>query len=148
MIPRAPNPFHSATPILPVKELAASLRYYVELLGFAVDWGGPYFAQVSRGSCHLMLAEGDQGTPPTWTWVGVEDAAALHEEYLASGALVRNPPTNFSWALEMQVADPDGNVLRFGSEPVEGRPFGPWRDMRGVVWRSRPDGGWEGPGGE
>jgi hypothetical protein len=27
------------------------------------------------------------------------------------------PPTNFPWALEMQVKDPDGNVLRIGSEP-------------------------------
>ena len=27
------------------------------------------------------------------------------------------PPTNFPWALEMQIEDPDGNVLRFGSEP-------------------------------
>jgi len=28
------------------------------------------------------------------------------------------PLTNHSWALEFQVEDPDGNVLRFGSEPV------------------------------
>jgi hypothetical protein len=27
------------------------------------------------------------------------------------------PPTNFPWALEMHVEDPDGNVLRLGSEP-------------------------------
>ena len=33
------------------------------------------------------------------------------------GAPIRLPPTNFSWALEIQVEDPDGNVLRFGSEP-------------------------------
>jgi hypothetical protein len=33
------------------------------------------------------------------------------------------PPTNFPWALEMQVEDPDGNVLRIGSEPKTDRPF-------------------------
>jgi hypothetical protein len=26
-------------------------------------------------------------------------------------------PTNYSWAVEMQIEDPDGNVLRLGSEP-------------------------------
>ncbi len=33
------------------------------------------------------------------------------------GVGIRLPPTNYSWALEMQVEDPDGNVLRLGSEP-------------------------------
>jgi len=28
-------------------------------------------------------------------------------------------PTNFPWAKEMHVEDPDGNVIRFGSEPDE-----------------------------
>ena len=31
-------------------------------------------------------------------------------------------PTNFSWALEMHVEDPDGNVLRLGSE-LRSAPF-------------------------
>jgi predicted enzyme related to lactoylglutathione lyase len=47
----------------------------------------------------------------------VEDVEKLHEQYKALGLTIRLPPTNFPWALEMQVEDPDGNVLRFGSEP-------------------------------
>jgi len=27
------------------------------------------------------------------------------------------PPQNYSWAYEFRVEDPDGNVLRVGSEP-------------------------------
>jgi hypothetical protein len=30
---------------------------------------------------------------------------------------IRLPPTSYAWALEMQIEDPDGNVLRIGSEP-------------------------------
>lgn len=30
-----------------------------------------------------------------------------------------DPPTSYSWALEFQVEDPDGNVLRFGSDPED-----------------------------
>ena len=27
-------------------------------------------------------------------------------------------PMNYPWALEFQIEDPDGNVIRFGSEPL------------------------------
>lgn len=134
--------FHPATPILRVESLAASVAYYVDVLGFAKDWGDRRFASVSRGPCTLFLAEGDQGHPGGWAWVGVGDAAALHEELLSKGAKVRQPPTNHPWALEIQVEDLDGNVLRFGSDPIEGQPFGEWLDMRGTRWRKAPEGGW------
>ena len=50
-------------------------------------------------------------------WLGVEDVEALHEEYLQSGATILHPPESHSWAYEMKVTDPDGHVLRFGSDP-------------------------------
>lgn len=37
---------------------------------------------------------------------------------LRVGVPVRMPPTNYPWALEMHLEDPDGNVLRLGSEPI------------------------------
>jgi hypothetical protein len=40
-----------------------------------------------------------------------------------SGARIRQEPENYSWAYEMQVEDPNGHVLRFGSEPLKDRPF-------------------------
>jgi len=109
--------FEVVTPILSVRELSASVRHYVEVLGFRVDWTDEGMVSVSRDRCSLMLCEGAQGNPGTWVWIGVEDAGALHAEYRASGAAVRMEPTDFPWAYEMQVTDPDGHVLRFGSEP-------------------------------
>ena len=97
---------------------------------------------VSRDRCCIFLCEGDQGNPGTWAWIGIGDADALFEEYRGTGAKVRHPPTNYPWAYEMQVADPDGNVLRLGSDPKVGEPFGPWRDMRGDLWEPKPAGGW------
>ncbi|MGH9719981.1 MAG: hypothetical protein ACRD8O_07195 [Bryobacteraceae bacterium] len=47
------------------------------------------------------------------------DVAALHEEYKATGATILHAPENFPWAYEMKVGDPDGHVLRFGSDPKE-----------------------------
>jgi predicted enzyme related to lactoylglutathione lyase len=51
-------------------------------------------------------------------WVGVEDAEKLHQELESQGVPIRMPPSNYPRALEFHVEDPDGNVLRFGSEPA------------------------------
>lgn len=138
--------FGAPTPILPVSDLTASIDYYVDVLGFRLDWsepGGYGFASVSRGKCHLFLAEGDQGRPGSvWAWIGVGNVEALCEDYRRKSAKIRHPPTNYSWAYEMQVEDLDGNVLRMGSDPLPGQPGGPWLDMRGVLWIPTSDGGW------
>lgn len=137
--------FEGVTPVLRVRRLAASLRYYLGVLGFRKDWGGAEkgFASVSRGDCHVFLSQGDQGHFGSWVWVGVSDAAALHEEYRRRGARIRHAPTNYDWALEMQVEDLDGNVLRMGSEPLENEPTGEWLDMEGRRWRMGADGSWK-----
>jgi catechol 2,3-dioxygenase-like lactoylglutathione lyase family enzyme len=128
-------PFEGVTPILAVKNLDRSIRYYVKVLGFEVDWTyRRTIASVSRDRCCLFLAEGDQGRPGCWVWVGVSDVEALAREYKRKGARIRHPPTNYDWALEMQVEDPDRNVLRMGSEPRKGQPIGQWLDMSGRVW--------------
>jgi uncharacterized glyoxalase superfamily protein PhnB len=106
--------------------MAHSLRYYVDVLGFAnADWGGDDFTLVTRDGAGIYLSEGDQGHPGTWVWVGVDDVAALYREYAASGATIREPPRNFPWAYEMKVEDPDGHILRFGSEPRDDLPVEP-----------------------
>jgi catechol 2,3-dioxygenase-like lactoylglutathione lyase family enzyme len=135
--------FEGVTPVLRVANLAASVNYYLGVLGFKLDWDNPYFASVSRGKCHIFLSEGDQGHPGAWVWIGVEDAAALLKEYRNTGAKIRHELTNYPWAYEMQVEDIDGNVLRMGSEPLENAPTGEWLDMNGKHWIPQPDGHWK-----
>ena len=107
-------------PILRVNSLAASLRYYVDVLGFQADWGDgdqSTFASVSRDGRAIMLCQGEQGQPGMWIWIGVEDIESLFSEYSAKGVKFREQPTNYPWAYEMRIEDPDGHVLRFGAEP-------------------------------
>jgi catechol 2,3-dioxygenase-like lactoylglutathione lyase family enzyme len=117
--PVARAQFEHAHPILSVADMTRSLRYYIEVLGFAnADWGSDDFTCVTRDGASIYLSHGDQGHPGTWLWVGVSDVTVLHEEYTASGAVILEPPTNYGWAYEMKVQDPDGHVLRFGSDPL------------------------------
>lgn len=128
--------FGNAIPVFPVEDVAKSVEYYLTMLGFKLNWGGQdgQLASVTRGRCTIFLCEGDQGHAGTWTWIGVPDAQVLFEELKAKGAKIRHPPTNYFWALEMQVEDLDGNVLRLGSDPKPGEPYGEWLDMQGRVW--------------
>jgi len=114
------NTFQCATPILNVKNFAASIDYYINKLGFEAkwDWGEPAtFGCVARDKVEIFLCEGAQGQPGTWMSIFVEDVDALHEEYKKRGAIIRQPPTNFPWGVrEMNVEDPDGHRFRMSSE--------------------------------
>jgi predicted enzyme related to lactoylglutathione lyase len=111
--------FECANPILNVSDMARSLRYYLDVLGFEnAEWGGGDFTCVSRDGASIYLSQGDQGQPGTWVWIGVEDVMKVHEEYQRTGARILHPPHNFPWACELKVEDPDGHVLRFGSDPI------------------------------
>lgn len=119
--------FHASSPIFRVSNLEKSVDYYVNNLGFSVDWQYEnVMASVSRLHANLMLCENDQGNFGTWVYIGVGDAEKLHEELKSANAIIKLPPTNYTWALEIHVADLDGNVLRFGSEPNCDIPFSNW----------------------
>jgi hypothetical protein len=89
------------------------------VLGFKLDWeygDPPDFGSVSRGDAVFFLCQGCPATAGAWTMIFVHDIDRLHDELVGRKAIIKMPPTNMPWGLrEMQVADPDGNVLRFGS---------------------------------
>jgi hypothetical protein len=116
--------FEGAQPILSVCSIPATVGYYRDILGFTnAEWGNDSFTCVVRDRASIYLCQGEQGQSGTWVWVGVEDVSLLYEEYKNSGARIRMTPKSFPWAYEMHVEDLDGHVLRFGSEPLEGKPF-------------------------
>ena len=113
------------TPVLYVKDMSRSLAFYVDILGFKnAEWGNENFTSVGRDNSGFYLCKGGQGKPGTWIWIGFDgDIFSLHQQLISKRVTIKLPPTNFSWAYEMQVEDPDGHILRFGTDPNDKEPF-------------------------
>jgi hypothetical protein len=113
-------------PVFPVRDVAAALETY-RRLGFAVDaydeldGGAPIYGFVNRGAVELHLSRTPDLDPKTSTsacYLYVEDADALYEEWRAAGVPgeLRAPVDTPYCLRELVYIDPDGNLLRVGSE--------------------------------
>lgn len=122
----APADIGAGVPVLRVMSVAASLPFYVDYLGFTLDWehrfepGLPTYAQVSRAQAVLHLSEhhGD-GSPNGVVWFPVRDVTALQQELLARPKAPLRPGVDpdAPGGPTLQVIDPYGNVLRFAQPP-------------------------------
>jgi catechol 2,3-dioxygenase-like lactoylglutathione lyase family enzyme len=123
--------FSGQIPILNVKDVAASIDYYVTKLGFEMRWRVGDFSKVGRGKTAIFLCQGGQGPAGVWMSVFLDDVDALHEEYKKTGARILEDPMNFPWGhREMLVEDLDGHVMRMSGEPT-GPPTEDWQKIRG-----------------
>ncbi len=121
----SPRQIECIIPILPVRDLTRSMAFYVETLGFKLDWGGEAgsrICSVSRDACAIMLSQRDTIVESVWVWIGCEDEA-LFDTWRSKGVKVRQEPKNCPWAYEMKFEDLDGNVLWLGTEPRRDEPF-------------------------
>jgi uncharacterized glyoxalase superfamily protein PhnB len=111
-------------PILRIFDEAKAREFYVDFLGFEIDWehrfepGTPLYLQVSRDECVLHLSEhhGD-GTPGSAIRIDTSDIDALHAELVSKRYTYARPGINeMPWGTrEVSVADPFGNKLTFTS---------------------------------
>jgi uncharacterized glyoxalase superfamily protein PhnB len=124
--------FPAAVPEIPVANVDRAAAYYVDALGFTLDWGDDLggIAGISRGHCRLFLTNcgfrsyyGNSG--PVLLWLNVEskpEVDRLFEEWKATEATIVSEPEDKPWKLrEFVAADLDGNLIRvfydFGSGP-------------------------------
>ncbi len=123
-------------PILCCDNVARSMGYYVNQLGFFLGWAWsdagqrflhigdtepPTFALVGRGLVQFMLAQQCQGVPGMWLHLDVDTAEqldVLNKEWTQNGARIIEPPSVRPWGMyELRVQDLDGHVLRVSSPP-------------------------------
>jgi len=115
--------FPQAIPEIPVSHVETAAEYYVNVLGFHLDWGDERggIVGISQGNCRMFLTNASfhqhYGTGgPVMVWLNVESRAAvdaLYSRWIGTGAKIAAPPEDKPWRLrEFRVADPDGNQLR------------------------------------
>ncbi|KAG6545956.1 hypothetical protein Mapa_012617 [Marchantia paleacea] len=112
----------STIPILRIFDLTKAQEFYIDFLGFKVDWKhtfepkSPTYMQVSRAGCLLHLSEhhGDS-CPGSTVFLKVTGLVAFHEELKAKDYAYARPAIEMTpWnAKSVEVTDPFGNRLRF-----------------------------------
>ncbi len=119
-----------AVPFFMVSNIAASIRYYVDGLGFEmtnqwIDEGKPRWCWLQRGGAALMLQEFKKEGHHAWVpegklGVGVtiyficEDALAIYREVTSRGIQASRPFVgNGMWVTSL--SDPDGYRIDFES---------------------------------
>jgi uncharacterized glyoxalase superfamily protein PhnB len=119
---RSPIEVRRVVPILRIFDEAKAREFYVEFLGCTIDWehrfapASPIYMQVSRSGLQLHLSEhhGD-GTPGSYVFVEIDDAASLHAELIARAYKYNKPGLDrMPWGtLQVSVVDPFNNKLNF-----------------------------------
>ena len=108
--------------VLPVPDVAASVAYYRDVLGFSVDFvmGEPAdHGSVTRnrvGIQFTLVDRRDAGMRYAgWTYVFVNDIDRLHAEYMSNAVTITQAlGTRDHGMREFEIADNNGHRLRFG----------------------------------
>jgi uncharacterized glyoxalase superfamily protein PhnB len=130
--------FLDAVPTLASTSVKDSLRFYVEGLGFEVEWVWPFDrmekdqACIRRGAVRLFITRQSQdgsassaAKSPITCAIFVDEIELLFEQlqhrFTQLGlTLSSEPPKVYPWGLkEFSVRDPDGHIIRFCDETFE-----------------------------
>jgi hypothetical protein len=109
------------SPIFPVRDLAPALAHYADLgfRTFAYEGGDGYgFADRDGIGLHLEAGSGHDPGHGGSAYLYVRDADALYEEWTLPGVPgTTNPVGTMIYNMrEGSHVDPDGNLIRFGSD--------------------------------
>ena len=119
------SPLEGMTPMLGVRDLEETIRFYTETLGFEVgsDWpaeGKRTWAFLTGGKAEFMIYELPEGESPRLTgslYFYPEDVMALWKA-VKGRVTVEWEPRVFEYGMrEFGIRDPNGYVLNFG-EPA------------------------------
>jgi uncharacterized glyoxalase superfamily protein PhnB len=114
--------FKRATPIFRIFDEAKAKEFYVDFLGFKVDWehrfspGAPLYMQVSKDGCIIHLSEHHGDCCPGGAMrIETNELESFHTELLSKNYKYYRPGLDeMPWGTrDMSVKDPFGNRLTF-----------------------------------
>lgn len=113
--------FARCIPILASLDLAETLAFYSEHLGFTGErWGDYAILRRDAMEIHFWLAPDRIHPEHTSCYIRGGQVAALHAEFSARAVPGLSPFEVKPWDMkEFHLIDPHGNLLRFGCAPQE-----------------------------
>jgi catechol 2,3-dioxygenase-like lactoylglutathione lyase family enzyme len=114
--------FKGITPFLKTKDLAHTIQFYVDVLGFVVDskWpaDNPTDCILDNGHVHLAFGTDPQNWYPDpalsgQLWIEVDDVTALHANVAGKVAIEWGPEVYSYGRREFAIKDPNGYLLTF-----------------------------------
>ena len=115
---------HSAVPVIGTDNIEKSLKYYIEVLGFTLDFkygDPPVYAGVKSGEAEIYLtndphlAKGIKESklvPEVFIWVS--DAESLFKDHINKGAEIVEPLSDRPWgARQYVVREINGYHIKF-----------------------------------
>ena len=130
------NSFGSPLPVFRVKDVDASVAYYLDSLGFKLRWrAGDGFACVAREECSIFLPM----TTRASRVCGYGSACRMCTDCIGT---TRRPapksgtcPKTSSGPWRCRSKTSTETSSRIGSDPEKDKPLGVWRDGDGIRWR-------------
>jgi uncharacterized glyoxalase superfamily protein PhnB len=110
-------------PMLPVRSMPLSVKFYCHMLGFEVeqrndDWG---WAMLRFDECRLMVDQSINTHPDAFRdsilYLYPEDIVEYHQQVRSNGLTLPELETTFYGLTEFRIDDPDGNRLWIG-QPI------------------------------
>jgi predicted enzyme related to lactoylglutathione lyase len=106
-------------PCLPLRDVAAGVAHYRDVLGFTINYAQDNLGVMDRDDVRVLLVAKPEQAGTGSCYVYVRAADALHAELLGKGARVLGPPVSHPWGLrDFCVLDLEGNEITFG-QPFE-----------------------------
>ncbi|MFG0250487.1 MAG: VOC family protein [Phycisphaeraceae bacterium JB051] len=106
---------NSSAAVLPVSDLDASLRYFIDVLGFAEDFRFEQYAGIKRDDCCIHLSAHDKPGSGK-VYIFCDDVDGYFADITKQGASTDDEPKDYAYGMrDFITRDPDGNQLTFGA---------------------------------
>ena len=105
-------------PVLGVSNLKKSVEFYLTKLSFQLRWGDPKtdrICSICRDDHYIML-QLQNPVKPSLIYLGLTNDELFNKCLKNNGKIVQ-PPTENTWAYEMQILDIDSNTIWMGTSP-------------------------------
>lgn len=102
-------------PAFPCANVPEAVKYYIEVLGFSVNYQQHDLGVMDRDEIRLLLVQGTEANTGTGSCcIYIKNADELYAELLSKGAHVLGEPVSQPWGLrDFAILDKDGNRIDF-----------------------------------